>query len=464
MTVLSFVRAQAGFLAFGCLCMMVSNFGQTYFLALYADALRQRFDLSLSDFGLLYSSVTLLSAICLLWVGRLIDRQPLVVFTMMVFTGLTVACLVMATASHISLCILALFLLRLFGQGLASHTGMTSISRAYHAHRGTAVSISLLGYPLGESLLPAVVVVLLLVLDWQHSWFLFAAFIGLIALPLLIFLARFEPRFDLGPEAGLPPERAVGSAVGQTVGRTVGRTVGEAGAVAPREKNVEGQFGDDPEDKGTDDSSDNRTSDAHTQAPVVAADRMHVLRDSRFYGVLPLYLASPFLLTGMFLNQLTLADVKGWSTTDLAAAFTFYAAIKMIVSLLTGRLVDRFSARKLLAYTAVPLIAAFGVIAYDVGLPAGITVYLYLALVGVNLGMGSPISGGLWPELYGTKYLGAIRSMTTPFVIFSTSLAPLLFGFVLDAGVGFASIAEAAMVYLLLAACLAEWVLHNKRL
>lgn len=112
-------------------------------------------------------------------------------------------------------------------------------------------------------------------------------------------------------------------------------------------------------------------------------------------------------------------------------------------------------------FSALPLIAAFLVIVIPVS-ELG-SVYLYMGLIGVNLGMTSPISGGLWPELYGTKYLGAIRSMTSPMAIFATSLAPVSFGFILDAGVSFQQIAAAAIVYLVAAACLASFALHNSR-
>lgn len=414
MSVLSFLRAQAGFLAFGSVCMIFGSLGQTYLIALYVDELCARFDLTLTDFGTLYSSVTLLSAVCLIWLGRLIDYYRLPVFSAGVFIGLACACALMGFATQLAMCALALFLLRLFGQGLAIHTGVTSISRAYHHHRGTAVAVSQLGYPLGESLFPACVIFLLMVMDWQNSWLVFAAVVSCVALPAIIFLARFEP-----------------NAPSQTLSQTPSQT-----PIAPTPTVID-----------------------ETTGP--AADRGVVLRDPRFYGVLPLYLSPPFILTGMFLSQLALANEKSWSTTDLALAFTVYAGVKIIVSLITGRLVDRYTARRIMPFSAIPLIAAFLVIVAPVS-ELG-SVYLYMGLIGVNLGMTSPISGGLWPELYGTKYLGAIRSMTSPMAIFATALAPISFGYILDAGVSFQQIAAAAIVYLVAAACLAGFALHNSR-
>jgi MFS family permease len=37
-----------------------------------------------------------------------------------------------------------------------------------------------------------------------------------------------------------------------------------------------------------------------------------------------------------------------------------------------------------------------------------------------------------WSEIYGTKHLGGIRSITVSFFVFSTAIAPALFGYLID--------------------------------
>ena len=69
--------------------------------------------------------------------------------------------------------------------------------------------------------------------------------------------------------------------------------------------------------------------------------------------------------------------------------------------------------------------------------------------------MAAPLSGALWPELFGTKNLGAIRSMTTAIVIFSTAAAPVLFSALLDMGIGFGAISSACIAYLIVCGGLA---------
>ena len=137
----SFIRAEYRFLLFGFLMMGLSNFGQTFFIALYSAYFRETFALTNTQFGGIYSAVTLASAVCLLYSGKLIDRWRL-----SVFAGATLACLFIFMANELWVLALGLFMLRQFGQGLSSHTGMTATSRAYQKNRGRATALVQLGY------------------------------------------------------------------------------------------------------------------------------------------------------------------------------------------------------------------------------------------------------------------------------------------------------------------------------
>ena len=59
--------------------------------------------------------------------------------------GLALACLVTFLANELWMWAVGLFMLRQFGQGLSSHTGMTATSRAYQKNRGRAAAPVLFG-------------------------------------------------------------------------------------------------------------------------------------------------------------------------------------------------------------------------------------------------------------------------------------------------------------------------------
>ena len=131
MSYFAFIRVEYRFLLFGFLMMGLSNFGQTFFIALYSAYFRETFALTNTQFGGIYSAVTLASAVCLLYSGKLIDRWRLSVFAGATLIGLALACFFIFMANELWVLVLGLFMLRQFGQGLSSHTGMTATSRAY---------------------------------------------------------------------------------------------------------------------------------------------------------------------------------------------------------------------------------------------------------------------------------------------------------------------------------------------
>ncbi len=387
----SFIRAEFRFLLFGFLMMGLSNFGQTFFIALYSEYFRNAFALTNTQFGGLYSAVTLASAVCLLYSGKLIDRWRLPVFAGMTLIGLALACLVIFLAQELWMLALGLFMLRQFGQGLSSHTGMTATSRAYQKNRGRATALVQLGYAGFEGFFPVMAITLMALYGWQQSWLVFGVFLALVALPLLVFMSRFEPQAKERQDA----------------------------------------------------------------APAASVDRAHVLRDRRFYLVLPLYVAPPFLLTGMFFHQIVLAEERGWSLALLAGAFSLYAGMKIAASLVSGIVVDRITALRALPFSSIPLILAFASLLLPPETFGIYAPFVYLGLCGLNLGMIGPVSGGLWPELFGTQHLGAIRSLTSPIAIFGTAAAPVLFGVAIDAGFDFQTIAFGCACFVGLAALLA---------
>jgi MFS family permease len=52
-------------------------------------------------------------------------------------------------------------------------------------------------------------------------------------------------------------------------------------------------------------------------------------------------------------------------------------------------------------------------------------------------GAGSAVLGAFWPEYYGTRHLGAIRSVATSLMVFATALGPVITGALIDAGVDY---------------------------
>ena len=167
---LSFLRTHARLLGFGVLMTFCSSVGQTFFISLFSGEIRAAFALSDGEFGSLYSLGTLASATLLLGAGRLIDRVPLQLFAAAVLVLLATVCLLMGLAGNALVLVVALFGLRFFGQGLASHSAIVAMGRYFEATRGRAVSIATLGHTLGEAVLPSIAVAALALAGWRQVW------------------------------------------------------------------------------------------------------------------------------------------------------------------------------------------------------------------------------------------------------------------------------------------------------
>ncbi|MDX1608523.1 MAG: MFS transporter [Halofilum sp. (in: g-proteobacteria)] len=394
-----FIAGNRRFLAFGFLTTFFSGFGQTFFVGVFGAPLRVEFGLDHGGFGTLYSLGTLASACCLLWLGRLIDRVDLRHYTAAGCLAYIAACLWLASApAQPALLFVGLLLLRLTGQGLFSHIGVTSMGRYFGPGRGRALSIANLGFPAASFLLPMTGVALIEAVGWRTTWGAIAATLALLVLPLLLWLLRGHGDRHRGWVAGLEQARI---------------------AADPAERDWL---------------------------------LREVLRDPRFYRLLPAVLTPPFVFTGVFIHQAQLVAEKGWTMEWFAFGFMLHSLLAMGTTLVFGWLVDRRGARRLIGFYLLPL--ALGLVTLATGDHDTIAL-LFMLLAGVTGGAALTIVGALWPELYGTTHLGAIRSLVWALVVFTTAVSPAMIGALLDAGIRFATLAGACGGFALLASALA---------
>jgi MFS family permease len=365
-------------LSFGVLLTLFSSFGQTFLISMFVPRLLETFQLNTAQFGLLYAAATITSALSLPFFGRLIDRTTLRRFSLAVGLGLVLACFLMALAPNVPLLFLAILGLRLTGQGLLSLTASTAMARVFGQGRGKALSLSGLGYPLGEGLLPLLVVLLIHGVGWRFSWGILGTLIALLLLP-----ATYSLLADVETHPLASPQKP-----------------------------------------------------SRTSAP----GKVALLRDRRFYLLLPGSLYLPLVLTALFLYQVPLAEHRGWTAQTMATAFIGFAVARSGASLAAGPLIDRWSAVRLFPAQLLPVSA--GVLMLSFG-TAPWTALVYLFLAGVSQGIASPMMTALWAEVFGIKSLGAIKGTVATFGILSTALGPVLLGACLKAGISYAQILPA---------------------
>ena len=390
MNYLAFLRENWRFLAFGVVLTSFSGPGQTFFIAMFNAELRAEFALSHGGFGLVYSLATLSSGLSLMWLGRQIDKFDLRLYSLCVSAALIAACFVMAAVPSIVVLCLAIFALRLAGQGLMTHTAVTSMARYFEQGRGKAVSIASLGLPAGTAVFPLVAVALIAAVGWRQTWIVVGTALLVVLIPLVLWLLK--------------------------------------GHDARHRRYLE------------------RTADAGTRGAGAASgwSRREVLRDYRFFMLIPGALAPSFILTGLFFHQIHLAEAKGWSLEWLASTYIGFSTTTVIALLLAGPLIDRMSAVRLVPFNLVPLGIGLLVLARFDHPVAGL---VYMLASGLTMGASFSVLGALWAEFYGVLHLGAVRALVSALQILATALSPASMGWLIDSGVTIEAIALMGMVF-----------------
>ena len=288
----SFLWTNRRWLAGGLLITLCSSFGQTYFISLFSSNIREDFSLTHGEFGQLYMLATLASSFTLLWLGKTLDHFRIAIVAACVFTGLASFCLAMGKVNSVPGLLIVLYGLRLFGQGMMTHTAMTAMGKWYVAARGRAVATTGMGYHIGEGIMPGIIVYALTVVTWQSLWLAGSALL-LLLVPIIFSL--------------FSKERQPGS-------------------------------------------EEQKQADAGHQW-----SRKEVLRDSAFWILCLGVLAPSFIGTSHFFHLIHITEYKQWTTNWAASSFILLAVMTITWTLIAGWLVDRFSARHLLPYFLVPL-------------------------------------------------------------------------------------------------------------
>ena len=155
---------------FGFIFTFFSSFGQSFFLGLFNSSIREALSITHGQFGSFYASATLLSSIVLVWIGKKIDDVNILKFASYVIIFLSISCFIFSKISSVIFLFIGIFLMRLSGQGLSSHTATTTISRFFEKNRGRALSTCWLGLSLAEFILPILIVFLLTFIHWRDIW------------------------------------------------------------------------------------------------------------------------------------------------------------------------------------------------------------------------------------------------------------------------------------------------------
>ena len=364
-----FILQNSRWLTAGALLTLISSFGQTYFISIFAGEIRTAFNLSHGDWGAIYGFGTFASAIVMIWSGGLTDVMRARHLGPIVLAALAASCLFMALNPWVALLPVVIFCLRFTGQGMSTHIATVAMSRWFVANRGKALSVASLGFSVGEACYPILVVSLLLFFTWQSVWIL-AGGVAALAIPALLWL--------------LAEERSPQSSA------TEGQSLGMGGC--------------------------------HW-------NRNQALSHPLFWFMIPALLGQSAFNTAFFFLQVHFAEIKGWEHLQLVTMFPVYTLVSITAMILSGILLDKLDTARLIPYFQLPMIVAFLIFAFGQSLIAALVGFIFL---GLSSGANATLPNAFWAEFYGTKHLGSIKAAAAAVMVLGSAIGPAVTGVLLD--------------------------------
>ena len=375
---------------FGFIFTFFSSFGQSFFLGLFNPSIQKELLISHGQFGSVYAIATLLSSFLLIWVGKKIDDMSILKFSILVVLLLSISCFIFSKITSITYLFFAIFLMRFSGQGLMSHTATTTISRFFTKSRGKALSTGWFGLSSAEFILPVLMIYLISIMNWKHIW-IYISILIIVILPFVSFFLIREIKLD---------------------------------------------------------SRESTTKNLRKNNYIKQWKRSEVLKDYRFYIISANMLAMPWIATGVFVFQSFILSSKNWGPYIIAQSFMVYSILSVLTLFLSGFLIDKFTSRKIIVFMNIPLLLA-ALVLYKFNSP--ISSFIFLGLIGISNGFANVLGSSTWAEIYGVRYIGSIKALTTAMMVFATAFGTALFGALIDFGLSIEDISLISITYISIA-------------
>ncbi|MDZ7775589.1 MAG: MFS transporter [Bacteroidales bacterium] len=332
-----------------------------------------------AEFGSIYAVATIGSALTLPWLGGYFDKLETRRYSMMVLAGLFVSLLLLSYSYHVIMVLVAFYGLRLFGQGLMSHTSVSSMARYFSTNRGKAIGAAGVGHPAGEAVMPLLITLLIGAIGWRGALQISALTAALFVAPLALLLLNLS----------------------KTRIRAYHMQKSDAGEQQQKVNVTE------------------------------------IIRQKKFWIITPVVFVVGFTNTAIFFFQLKLGEAKGWSPEWVAGSISAFALAGAIAMTGIGAFVDRYTAKKMFPFHMLPYLlglAALILFEHPLVYPAALTLF------GLGHGTGKTIKDAMLTEIYGADIIGQVRSVFIMVMVLSTAIGPVVFGIMLDMNISYTAI------------------------
>jgi MFS family permease len=369
-------------LAVAALGLFASGPGQSHIFSVFIAPISEDLGVSRTSVASAYALATLVAALGLPYVGRLIDRfgaRRVVLAVALLFGA---AALAFGQVAGLLWLTIGFGALRFLGQGSLMLSCANLAAQWFDRKRGFALSLMALGFAASMAVHPPLAQWLIDQVGWRAAWLWLGVLTWALLIPPILLLVQNKPE-DLGLQPDGPIRRGHGL---------------DPAAAAP-------------------------------QAAEVGLTVKQALRTPAFWVTALSLSTLSMLVTALFFHQVSIFTHQGVDAYVAARVFSVSAITMVLAMPIIGRLLDRFPTRPIFACAMLTQSAALIAIVFVDDLAAAV---LYAVVFGLNNAAVQTHYTYVWPRFFGRRHLGSIQGTAQTIGIIGASLGPLPFGAAFD--------------------------------
>lgn len=363
-------------LAVSSLIMFGTGPGQSHLIGLFFDPIQAELGLDRTEIAMAYGAATLVAALLLPRMGRLVDRYGPARMIALIAFGLGLAAIAFSFATGWIYLAIGFAALRFLGQGSLMMNCGNLTSQWFDRKRGFAIGLMTLGFPISIALHPPLAQWLIAAVGWREAWIWLGVATWVTLIPAALLFLHNKPE-----DVGLRPD-------------------GEAPLAAG------------------------------VSAPIVGGHtRAEALRMPAFYLIVAGMFSLSMLVTSLHVEYTGILKAHGLSPQTAASMFTVTGVSAAVLMPLVGRLLDRWPTKWM--YFGGLWVMALSLLSVTM-VDSVATAVVFAAIFGLNNAVTITYVSYLWPRYFGRAHLGSIQGTGQMIVIFGASLGPLPLGWALD--------------------------------
>jgi MFS family permease len=363
-------------LAVAALAMFGTGPGQSHLIGLFFDPMQAELGLSRTQISTAYGSATLIAALLLPRMGRLIDKFGPARMIWLIIPGVGLAAIVTSLATGWIFLAIAFGALRFLGQGSLMMNCANITSQWFDRKRGFALGIMALGFPISIAIHPPLTQWLIAELGWRDAWIALGLITILALLPPALLFLHSRPE-----DVGLKPDGDKILAAGEASKSLTGFTKHEA------------------------------------------------LKMRAFYILVAGMFCMSLLMTALHVEFTGILKSHGLEPGTAASMFTVTGITAALMMPVIGRLLDTVPTKWM--FFLGLLVQSASLISVSLATNTASAV-IFGVIFGVNNAITMTYVGYLWPRYFGRRHLGEIQGTGQMILVVGASIGPLPLAWAID--------------------------------